>query len=78
METDQHNGNGRTPRKMDLLLLAAHQGGHLFLYNLDQLLSRGEASHHFLTDRPSLDLLDKILDDLEIDIGFQEGHPHLF
>ena len=76
METYQHNGDGRASGKINLLLLTAHQGGHLLLYDLDQLLSGGEAIHHFLTDRPSLDLLNKILNDLEIDIGFQEGNPH--
>ncbi len=63
---------------MDSLLLPAHQGGDFLLYDFNELLRRGKAGHHFLTDRSLLNRLDEILDHFKIDVGLQEGDPYLF
>ena len=78
METNQHDRHRRASREMDLLLFASHEVGHLFSYNLDQLLGGSKASQHLLADGSLFHRLDEVFDNLKIDIRFQEGHPHLF
>src|SRR4030042_287534 len=78
METDQHDRDRRTSREMDLLLSASHEVGHLFSYNLDQLLGGSKASQHLLADGSLFHRLDEVFDNLKIAIPFQTGHPPLF
>ena len=78
MEANQHDRDRRAPGEMNSSFLAPHEGGHLFFDDLDQLLGRGKARHHLLTDGSGLDGLDEVFDHLKIDIRLQEGNPHLF
>ena len=57
--------------------LAAHQGNELLVDDLDHLLGGGQALHDLLTHGTLGDLGTEILGNLVVDIGFQQGHPHL-
>jgi hypothetical protein len=46
---------------------------HQFLvYDLDHLLRRREGGQHFLTHRFRLDAFDQLLDNLEVNVGFEQ------
>ena len=60
----------------DLGGIIAHQAGHLLVYDLDDLLSRGQALHDLSADGPFLYRRHKILYNFIIYVGFQKGHPH--
>src|SRR5204863_6261104 len=49
----------------------------LMFDNLYQLLSRVEAVHHLSANRPCADARDEVLDHLVVDVGFEQGQPHL-
>jgi hypothetical protein len=55
----------------------AEQGHQLFMHNLDNLLTRSEAAQDFLAYSPFLNPVDKIFNDFEIDVRFEEREPHL-
>ena len=57
--------------------LAAHQGNEFLVDDLDHLLGGGQALHDLLTHGTLRDLGTEILGNLVVDIGFQQGHPHL-
>ena len=44
--------------------------------DLDHLLAWGESANHFLTKRLLGDRGDKLLGNLKVDVGFQQGHAH--
>ncbi len=54
-----------------------HQRHQFIMHNLDDLLSRGDAVENLLSERPLLRLLNEILGDLVVDVGFQQRQPHL-
>ena len=70
LKTGHHDdGDCLAGLQCDLGCLRAHQPDHLFVYNLDDHLSRIQSVHHVLSDRALLHIFDKLLDYLEIDIG---------
>ena len=75
-----HQDDGRgLGGELDPGVLPAHQGGQLLVDDLDDLLGRGQALEHFLPDRPFRDGLYKVLDDLVVDVRFQQRQfdlPH--
>ena len=79
LETHQHHNRGRLGGHAELLVFAAHQGGQLFVDDLDDHLGRREAFEHVAADGALRDLGDKVLDDLVADVGFQKRQtdfPH--
>ena len=54
-----------------------HKGGHLVVYDLDDLLGRGEALQHLLPYCLFGDRFHKILGHLIVDVRLQEGKTHL-
>jgi hypothetical protein len=62
--------------QVEVFELAAHQSGHFLVDDLDDLLTRRQAAHDLLAQRPLLDAGDELLDHLEVDIGLQQGHAH--
>ena len=78
LETDHHkNGRGLAGEAQGFGLLAEN-GGQFIAEDLDHLLGRSEAIHHFLVQGFGLDLLDELFDDFIIDVGLEEGqtdHP---
>jgi hypothetical protein len=55
----------------------AKGGDQLLVDDLDDLLGRGEAPGHLLADRPLPHPANEVLDHPEIDVGFEQGEPHL-
>jgi hypothetical protein len=53
--------------------------GDQFIANdLDHLLSGRERGQHFLAQRLFANVVDQLLDDLEVDVGFQQRHTNFF
>ncbi len=46
--------------------------------DLDDLLAGRERRHHLLPDRLGLNVVDQVLDDFEVDVGFQQRQTDLF
>src|SRR5262249_22024024 len=55
----------------------AQQFHELVVHDLHHLLRRRQRFQHILTDRFHLHPVDEAADDLEVDVGFEEGHPNL-
>ena len=55
----------------------AEESQHLVTDDLDDLLRRREAPEHILPHRPIAHAIHKGLDDLEVDVGFEQGEPNL-
>src|SRR5712664_2080728 len=55
---------------------AAQQLDQLAVHDLDHLLRRSQRSENVLADRLHLHAVDEAADDLEVDVGLQERHPH--
>ena len=74
----RHHDDGRRHRRdIEAALRAAHEFREFLVDNLDDDLRRCQGIEHILPDGAFLHLLDEILDDLEIDVGFEECHAHL-
>ncbi len=67
---------GRPPRS-SLGDSPAQEAGELLVDDLDHLLGRGEGTQHLFAHGPLPDPLDEGLGDLVIDVGLQQGQPHL-
>ena len=70
---------GRLGGKVDPGVVLAHEVCELFVDDFDDLLGGSEAFQDLLPDGPFADGLDKVLDDLVVDVGFQQSHfdfPH--
>ena len=48
----------------------------LLVHDLDDLLDRVQPLQHLHADRALADAPDEVLDDLEVDVGFQQGQAH--
>ena len=68
---------GRPGREGELGGGRAHEGGQLFVDDLDELLGRGQALQHLDAQGPLLDLVDELLDHLVVDVGLEQGQPDL-
>jgi hypothetical protein len=55
----------------------SQQLDQFFMDDLDDGLRRREALHHLRADGARLDLLDELLDDLVVDVGFEQRQAHL-
>ena len=58
--------------------LAAHHLPQLFPHDLDDLMTRGQALEDFLTNGLHANPLDEVLDDLEVDVGFEQRETNFF
>jgi hypothetical protein len=48
------------------------------MHDLDDLLRRSERRHHFLADGFRLDAVNKLLHDLEVNVGLKQRHADFF
>src|SRR5918995_4367807 len=55
----------------------AEERDHFVTDDLDDLLRRRQAAQHILPERPIAYAVDECLDDLEIDISFEQGETDL-
>ena len=73
LKTGHHNNRNLIGRaKLDLCRLASHQLDHLFIYNLDDGLSRCQAFQHIRADCSFLHRFDELLYYLKAYIRFQK------
>ena len=74
----EHQDHARPVRALlQPALGIAEQREQLITNNLDDLLARGQALEDRLIHRPIAHAIDKCLDDLEIDVSFEQRQPDL-
>ncbi len=77
LKADHHQGHRRFGRKIEgIVLTAAHHGDQFVVNNPDNLLAGGQALENFRSNRLDTDIFDEVLDDLEVDVSFQERQAH--
>ena len=64
-------------RRLQPAFGVAEEREHLVADDLDDLLRRREAAEHVLPHRPVAHAVDERLDDLEVDVGFEQREPDL-
>ncbi len=77
LETHHHDHRGRARREGQLGGSRPHDGGQLFIDDLDELLDRGEALQDLRPQCPLLHPVDELLDHLVVDVGFEQGETYL-
>ena len=73
LQAAHHDGTGRTVCRRQARRLATHQGGQLFIDDLDHHLGGGEAFHDLASHRPLGDGGGEILGHFIVHVRFQEG-----
>ena len=68
---------GRLLRRLQPAFGIAEERDHFVADDLDDLLRRRQAAEHILPQRPIAHAVDERLDDLEIDVGFEQREPNL-
>ena len=68
---------GSCPLQVQFGGFAAQQRDQFVVHDLDDLLRGADALDNFLSEAFAAHILHKILDDLEIDVGFQQRETHL-
>ena len=64
-------------RRLKAAFGVAEEGHHLVADDLDDLLRRRQAAQDLLVHGAIADAVDERLDDLEIDVGFEQGETNL-
>src|SRR5262245_16647559 len=77
LEPGEQDHRGRPTGEGELRAAGAHQGRQLVVDDLHDLLARRDALQDLLTERPLPDLSNEVLDDLEVDVGLEQGEPDL-
>ena len=75
LQADHHDFDRRLDLQIELARGAAHRVLQLGRDKLDQMLFRRERSENFGAERLVLDVLDKVADDLDIDVGLEQREP---
>ncbi len=75
LQADQHDFDRRLDLEIELARRTAHRVLQLGRDELDQMLLGRERAQHFGAERLAFDVLDKIADDLDIDVGFEQREP---
>ena len=57
-------------------MVAAHQVTQLVPHHLHQLMTRGQTLEHLLPNGLGFDPFNKVLDDLDMDVGFKQRESH--
>ncbi len=77
LQTDQHDHHGRSGLEIDVLVFAAEKPNHLITDDFDKLLLGRKALQNLLAHRLGFDGFEKSLNDLDVDIGFQEREANI-
>ena len=78
LQTAEHEHRGRLGFDVDAYgLVAAHELGEGFVYDLDDLLGGGQAFHNLLAHGPLGDPGDEVLGHLIVYVGLQQGGANL-
>ena len=78
LKSDQHEDGRRLRREIDPDVLAAKHFDQFVANDLYDLLSGTQALHHLLADGFGFDRVGELLDDLEVDVGFEQRHADFF
>jgi hypothetical protein len=54
----------------------AHEFGEFIAHHANERLTGGERADDFLTQGANANAIQKIFDDRQRNVGFQQGHPH--
>jgi len=77
LQPHQHHHRGRRLGVLQPGLPSAQHLHQLLVHHVDDLLHGREAGEHLGAQRPLLHPLDKLADDLEVDVRLQQSQPHL-
>src|ERR1039458_9461762 len=76
LQTDDEEDAGRIVGKAQFGFVAAEDLDQLFVNDLDDLLGGREGVENLLAHSLGFDVFDQLLDDFEVDVGFEEGHAN--
>jgi len=77
LEPDEHDHGGRMRRRGEPVAAAAQELDQLVVDHLDDLLGRRQRPQNVLAHGLFSHAIDEGADDLEVDVGLQEGDPYL-
>ena len=77
LQAHQHDDRRLLALQVQARGLATKQAHQFLMNDLDDLLRRADALDEFLPQALLADVLHKVLDDLEVDVGLQKGKAHL-
>lgn len=77
LKAHHHDDAGLRAAQVQFGGFAAEQGNEFVMHSFDKLLRGGQAFFDFLTEHALTHTLHELLDDLEVDVGFQQGKTHL-
>ena len=75
LEAEEHDDARRLARRRQPALGVPEERQHLVAHDAHDLLVGGQAPEHFLVDGPIAHAIDEGLDDLEVDVRFEQRHP---
>src|SRR5208337_4671812 len=75
LQAHNHDFDGRLDLQIEFARRTAHRVLQLGRDELDQMLFGGERAQYFGAERLGLDVLDKIANDLDIDVGLEQREP---
>jgi hypothetical protein len=78
LEPYHHDDRGGIRGQSQTGPLAAHHLPQLLPHDLDDLMTRGQALEDFLTNCLFANSLDEVLDDLEVNVGFEQREANFF
>jgi len=77
LESHHHDRRRYAAAEPDLASRPAHELGKPVMDDLDHLLARRDALQDLLADGPHADILDKVLDDLEMNVRLEKRHADI-
>ena len=77
LKAHHHDDAGLRAAQVQFGCFAAEQGNEFVMHSFDELLRGGQAFFDFLAEHALTHTLHEFLDDLEVDVGFQQGKTHL-
>ena len=77
LQAGHENDRGRLRGEFEAGRVFAEQGDELVANDLDDLLGGRERGEDFGSDGFDADLLDQVRDDVEVDVGLEQGYANL-
>ena len=74
LQAGHENDRGRLRGELEAGGVFAEQCDQLVANDLDDLLGGRKRGEHFGADGLGADVLDEVVDDVEVDVGFEQGH----
>src|SRR5438552_10438102 len=77
VQTDQHDDHGRRPAEVEPGGPLAEEPRQLAVHEPHEVLLGRETAQHLGAERVALDGLDEVADDVQVDVGLEEGEAHV-